>query len=453
MSRQLQEPILEQGIRNTNFFNGRLLTADDLKTEQNASRQQHQQLGQAIGEGVIEGLEVALESAGSFNAQPVVVIRKGAALNRRGQVLALLADEHVGLVRQLEAAQPDAGIFRECGTAPDSFTTLEDGTYVLVIGPTSGFREYAPMRDQHPSGKVTSCGSRYIVTGVQLRMAKLDTEALSATLSLTTQDRLHTLLPHTDAASLSKLHNLLAHLCFGTEEMLDTIANPFKQISGEPAHRTYGALDFMRAQGAITDCEVPLALLFWRGGTVRFLDMWSARRHVTPPEATGWWSSFADVRRESEGRASFLQFQEHVEALRASDVVSETIVASQYFNYLPAAGILPLAGIKASRGINYLKFFEHLTYQRPIYIQGSKGARLLRDSFSYPPIDLGSRELIRLYLVKENIELIDHSGTDFPQAQLIFANGQMPYRGDARFDLAYFDYANYALNDVVRENI
>ena len=36
MSLELLEPMLRGGIRNTHFFNGRLLTADDLRAEQAA---------------------------------------------------------------------------------------------------------------------------------------------------------------------------------------------------------------------------------------------------------------------------------------------------------------------------------------------------------------------------------------------------------------------------------
>ena len=36
---ELLTPILLDGIRNTHFFNGRLLTADDLRVEQQANRQ------------------------------------------------------------------------------------------------------------------------------------------------------------------------------------------------------------------------------------------------------------------------------------------------------------------------------------------------------------------------------------------------------------------------------
>src|SRR5688572_20025473 len=92
----LWEPILEQGIQNTHFFNGRLLTAADLQTEQDANRRQHRQLGQAIGEGVAYGLEVEV-SAGSTAQRPVVRVTRGLALNHRGEAVDLPADVDVAL--------------------------------------------------------------------------------------------------------------------------------------------------------------------------------------------------------------------------------------------------------------------------------------------------------------------------------------------------------------------
>ena len=102
---ELLEPFLEQGIRNTNFFNGRLLSAEDLRAEQEANRQQHQQLGQAIGEGIAYGLEVrqAIDtSPPSGTAAPLVKVSAGLALNRRGQALFLPSEIELALVREKE---------------------------------------------------------------------------------------------------------------------------------------------------------------------------------------------------------------------------------------------------------------------------------------------------------------------------------------------------------------
>ena len=64
MAANLLTPILNTDIRNTHFFNGRVLTAEDLSQEQEANRRQHWLLGQALGEGVVHGLEVRRAEAG-----------------------------------------------------------------------------------------------------------------------------------------------------------------------------------------------------------------------------------------------------------------------------------------------------------------------------------------------------------------------------------------------------
>ena len=58
MSKKLLQPILERGVRHIAAFNGRLMTAEDLRTEQAANHWHDEQLGQAIGEGVVRGLLV-----------------------------------------------------------------------------------------------------------------------------------------------------------------------------------------------------------------------------------------------------------------------------------------------------------------------------------------------------------------------------------------------------------
>ena len=80
MATQLLEPILTNGIRQTNFFNGRLLTATDLRDQQAANRRQHEQLGRALGAGIVSGLDVVADN-GLPNA-PTVRVGKGLAVNR-----------------------------------------------------------------------------------------------------------------------------------------------------------------------------------------------------------------------------------------------------------------------------------------------------------------------------------------------------------------------------------
>src|SRR5512138_1275019 len=86
------------GIERTNFFNGRLLSAEDLTREQDARRDALALLGHAAGEGVVWGLEVKAVALGAASKDdPAVRIEAGVAVNRLGQVLALPAGLEVSL--------------------------------------------------------------------------------------------------------------------------------------------------------------------------------------------------------------------------------------------------------------------------------------------------------------------------------------------------------------------
>src|ERR1044072_1878360 len=87
-SRHLNEPIINAGIRNTNFFNGRILTASDLQTDQDANRRQHAQLAEALGGGIANGLEVGLLADGADGKPPVVSVTRGLAFSQNGQAIA-----------------------------------------------------------------------------------------------------------------------------------------------------------------------------------------------------------------------------------------------------------------------------------------------------------------------------------------------------------------------------
>ena len=100
---ELREPFLEAGIRNTHFFNGRLLTAEDLLNEQEANRAQHRQLGRAIGAGIVTGFEVTLGTQGK--PRPSVRVRPGLAVNRRGQAVEL--PQKAGSVEVMLAKAPE----------------------------------------------------------------------------------------------------------------------------------------------------------------------------------------------------------------------------------------------------------------------------------------------------------------------------------------------------------
>lgn len=462
--KRLWEPILDQGIPNTHFFNGRILTAGDLKTEQNANLRQHQQLGQAAGAGVVRGLEVTLVSDGSDGTAPVVYVTSGLALNCSGQAIALPVDVQVAFERQSKAVVVEVTSFKECTPRKKADSPMNPGIYVLVAFPTSGYQERAPKTGLYDSGKVVGCGARYETEGVKFRLEELQISDLTG-VSQDTRDALTELANKSDAASVSKLRNWLAHVCFGTEELGGFVQDPFARIAGQPssssAYLKYGALDVLRDAGDLTCADVPLALLHWPKGGVQFLDMWSVRRRPIPRPRSSTWPLPLSERRLAEAEAAFSQFQCQTEWLIQS-IANQSKLASMKatdcFRYLPSCGILPItadfvkkyqAEGKAAqafsgkeKGLDPMKFLEGLTCRDPVFVEGARFDSLVHESLHYPPVDVNSKEMIWLYLVRENVELSEQARP--LQPYLIFTIGHMPFHGEARYDLSRWDYSNYS---------
>src|SRR5580765_7032502 len=95
----LRQPILDGGVRAVNFFNGRLLSGEDLTQERAANRIVNARLGQAVGAGIAYGLEVTEAIGISTNTAPVVSVAAGLAVNVQGQTLTLPAATNVALTR------------------------------------------------------------------------------------------------------------------------------------------------------------------------------------------------------------------------------------------------------------------------------------------------------------------------------------------------------------------
>jgi hypothetical protein len=137
------------------------------------------------------------------------------------------------------------------------------------------------------------------------------------------------------------------------------------------------------------------------------------------------------------------------------------VEAVNYFGYLPAAGIIPVT-ISSLReyhfqktgkipdaltgtdlGFDYKVIFRNMKVRDPVFLEGARFNHIIHDSFKYPPVSPSSKEMIWLYLVRENVESIINDGSSPPQAYLIFTNGHMAFYGKARYDLSRWDYSNY----------
>ena len=431
---QLQQPLKDGGIRTVNFFNGRLLSGRDLSSEQAARREADARLGLAIGDGVAFGLEVARDADLDRAQAPVLRIRAGLALNRRGQTLRLLGDTSVALTRAFDAEGADC-VFANCTPLQGGTYVAGAGVYLLTIAPAQAGEGRAPSNGLDPAN--VACTTDAIVDAVQFRLIAVNPLRLAGL----------------DAGSL-QFRNRIAYLCFGVEPRATSAVDPWR---ADPPR--YGLVDDLRDVG-LDDRDVPLALLSWAAGGLRFVDMWSARRmllgpdalsgHAFPrdpldPEEVSAFAFIARRRRLVEAHAMCAQFQQHLGDLLAAEADPASLSAVDHFRYLPPFGVVPLQALPL-RGFRDAAFFSGII-RRPRPNAGLDtefiDARLLGAvqelALAHAPIDLAEKEYIRVYRPWQNAR----AGAG-AQAMVVFTTGLTPDLAVARFDMARFGFSNYA---------
>jgi hypothetical protein len=404
----LMSPFFEGGLKSIKFFNGRLLSGEDLTIEQIANRQANKRLARAIGDGVVTGLEVAVTPG---SASPTVTVQPGLAINRDGDAVALSSAVDVALFKPTAAANgASAGAvaspFAQCSpTMPGVFLTSA-GVYLLTIAPASGTQGRAPVNGL--SDGADKCNAKYIVDGVQFRLVALQQFS---------PDDLRDL----------RLRNIVAARCFGFD--VDPLVDPF---GGAP--QPQGIVATLRPVN-LSDAEVPIAVLCWTPTGIAFTDMWSVRRRVSAPGSVNDSPLPLAGQNVARGEAILLQFQDHLQSLMTG--TPENVAATGVFKYMPPLFLLPLHSPTVS-GFVQPKFFEGITVRDPIDIEGARAQAMIRASLLYPPVDLASGEMFWLYRTRQNAQ----STTARP---FVFAvSGQMPYFGESRFNVARFDFAAWS---------
>ena len=413
----LEQPVGDGGIESVNFFNGRLLTGGDMSREQAARRSSEGRLGEALGDGVAFGLEVSAQPPGTGETLPSILVQPGLAISRTGQLLRLTQPEQIRLSRT------DSTSFATSGCAFDDCTPLSGGTYVageglylLTIAPAELAAGRAPTNGSGATG--TPCDTDRRIDGVRFRLIEIPSS-------------LYADLPVNDP----NFRNQIAYRCFGPGVLVDWSTN----LLGSGA-RVDGLLDKMAAYGFAPQ-EVPLALIGFQGAaTLTLLDAWAARRPLALADPPGAFRSATAPRRVATGRAMLAQFQAQLDELVAAN--TPALKARTHFPNLPPVGVLPQ--MTPDQGKD---FFGGMEIRGPVHINSATVELLIRESLAFPAIRSADIEIVWLYAVAENLiagtrALADGTKVD---PYLVFASANLAYRGDARFNLHRWNYANYAL--------
>jgi hypothetical protein len=213
-----------------------------------------------------------------------------------------------------------------------------------------------------------------------------------------------------------------------------------------------GLLDQMRAAGLVSECEVPLAVLYWTATSgLLFIDMWSVRRRIRRGAASRKPPLVEGDRRVSEAEAVLMQFEDHAESLLNGPAALGSIRADDYFLFLPAAGMVEVTGngIAAVTTSNELSGFDLSTFfgaHAPKDIATTNGnllRELFQDAIYHEPIELATAGKIQLYLVWENLQSVNAPGSNTALA-CVFADASLRYRGVARFGTAKWSVSRFA---------
>src|SRR5579862_2812559 len=220
MATNLQTPVLNNRTRSVNFFNGRLLSGEDLTSEQLSNRAARALMGQVIGSGVAYGLEVKESVKFSSTQIPVLTVNKGLAINRRGAVLLLGDDTDISLVRPPSTTGGATTVFQDCAPFQSGVYVAGAGVYLLMVGPANAAEGLAEVSGIATS--TASCNSNYNADGVQFRLTQLP-------------------LTPAELGNVNLLRNLVAYKFFAPADWASLAADPF---GPDPAG--FGLLDQMR---------------------------------------------------------------------------------------------------------------------------------------------------------------------------------------------------------------
>jgi hypothetical protein len=391
----------ERAIRDVNFFNGRLVTSRDMARTQQARQEGDARLGQGLGAGIVQGLEIALADAAALQ----VTITPGLCINAAGQTLCLGAQQTLGLVATADTASAAAtGSFGRCGMLSGGGYVLGNGLYLLALAPLQTREGKAPVLALEPGN--ARCNTDSLVEAVQFRLLRVDANLL-AQRGLSANP--------VGAAAVSQWRSAVAYACFGYPALPDAHA---RFATAPPC----GTLTDAMRQSVLTDCDVPLALVYMTAAAgIVFVDAWAVRRRVAGASASQDWSAWFGPGLDALGEAQLAQFQQQLAEVPTASLAG--LRASDWFSWLPPAGFLEASGARRVDGLTFLGARQpaRTVPLAPGDVRALLAQALRRDAVR---LDTTNKPRFRLYRVEGGPHCFVREAPNAPHAEEVWLDGE-----------------------------
>lgn len=280
-----------------NYFDGKFLRADDLRLDQDYHRRLAALSVRGSGSGIVHGFEV--EQAG--NGGDTLLLRAGLAVTPSGHVVYLPADAQLTLAALLSKSGdtsfdparppvPGTAGFAPCAGSPaggPDVALAPQPAYIITLGPDEAYcGEEERFGGACADACLTETDRPRLVQGVRVRARRLDLSGLPGSSAVTfTAAHYRSRIA---AAYFAAESRQTPHLISGTG-----LESPAWCAGAEPYDGE----------------EVPVALVATAGGTIQFIDLWTARRELMEEPARRYWAMRMDMRPWDVYLAHILQFQ------------------------------------------------------------------------------------------------------------------------------------------------
>lgn len=450
----LGRAVVEGGLERVPFFNGRVLTAEDLQVEQEADALARDRLGRAVGPGVLEGLWVCSDEPAP---KAGLVVDSGIGLNREGRAVHLPRRTRVDVLGETErdTSAGTEGGFADCA-AIESVATAGSGAYLLVLEPAADTRGRVPRTELGGDGAAGSCGARRRLEGGRLKLVGLD-PIESSVVSEDVASQIDELTRHVEQrrsdggtpekAMRSRLRNLLAHACLGS-------GDPGRSSRGLYAHRTGGGSLERRGEargglpgslGAIAELgpdQVPLALIYWAVDRIEILDVWSART-VVRPETDGERAAAVTDRRLER----LFQSVDHLADIVSSSGSPRQLRLDEHVRFVPALAVVAEFGLDHPRGVDADRFLERFSRGTGGALAPGPLTDLIERSLRYPPVDLEARPNLLRFAAADAPETV--SSGRFERPVTIFVHRDLGVPSDDDGATSVFETARSVYRSVL----